>query len=83
MVTLEQLDQLMQLAGDKREFMIDLPNQSIQVGDLFINFDLENDRKERLLQGLDDIGITLGYQSDIAAYEQDQKNKKPWLFQDL
>jgi len=82
-VTPEQLDQLMQLAGDKKEFMIDLPNQSIQVGDLFINFDIENDRKERLLQGLDDIGITLGYQSDIAAYEQDQKNKKPWLFQDL
>ena len=48
---------------------------------IVINFDIESHRKERLLQGLDDIGITLGYQEDIASYEEEQKNKKPWLFQ--
>jgi len=46
------------------------------------NFEIEEFRKERLLQGLDDIGITLGYQDKINAYEEDKKNKKPWLFKD-
>ena len=82
-VKAEELDRLMSAAESQLEFNIDLPNQSIQVGNHSINFEIEDHRKERLLQGLDDIGITLGYKEDIAAYEQDQKNKKPWLFQDL
>ena len=44
------------------------------------NFDIEEFRKERLLQGLDDIGITLGYQDKISAYEDEKQNQKPWLF---
>ena len=65
------------------EFNIDLPNQSIQAGNHSINFDIEDHRKERLLQGLDDIGITLGYKEDISSYESNKKTQKPWLFGDL
>ena len=82
-VKAEELDQLMSAAGSQLEFSIDLPNQSIQVGNHSINFEIEDHRKERLLQGLDDIGITLGYKEDIASYEADKKNQKPWLFGDL
>ena len=64
------------------KFNIDLPNQTIIAGENTISFQIEDHRKERLLQGLDDIGITLGYQDDINSYETEQKNKKPWLFQD-
>ncbi len=71
----------MAAASNQQEFQIDLPDQKITVGDTSINFDIEEHRKDRLLQGLDDIGITLGYQEDIAAYEEEQKIKKPWLFQ--
>ncbi len=60
----------------------DLPEQIIKAGNHSINFEIEEFRKERLLQGLDDIGITLGYQDKINAYEEDKKNKKPWLFKD-
>ena len=77
----KQLDELMAAASNQQEFKIDLPDQKITVGDTSINFDIEEHRKDRLLQGLDDIGITLGYQKDIAAYEEEQKIKKPWLFQ--
>ena len=82
-VKAEELDRLMSAAGSQLEFNIDLPNQSIQVGNHSINFEIEDHRKERLLQGLDDIGITLGYKEDIATHETDKKNQKPWLFGDL
>ena len=67
-VKAEELDRLMSAAGSQLEFNIDLPNQSIQVGNHSINFEIEDHRKERLLQGLDDIGITLGYKEDIAFF---------------
>ena len=82
-VKAEELDRLMSAAGSKLEFNIDLPNQSIQVGNHSINFEIEDHRKERLLQGLDDIGITLGYKEDINSYENNKKTQKPWLFGDL
>ena len=78
----ENLDQLMTAAKNQIEFTIDLPEQIIKAGNHSINFEIEEFRKERLLQGLDDIGITLGYQDKINAYEEDKKNKKPWLFKD-
>ena len=82
-VKAEELDRLMSAAGSQLEFNIDLPNQSIQVGNHSINFDIEDHRKERLLQGLDDIGITLGYKEEISSYECNKKTQKPWLFGDL
>ena len=82
-VNAEELDRLMSAAGSQLEFNIDLPNQSIQVGNHSINFDIEDHRKERLLRGLDDIGITLGYKEDISSYESNKKNQTPWLFGDL
>ena len=82
-VNAEELDQLMSAAKNQTEFNIDLPNQSLQAGNLSFNFAIEVYRKERLLQGLDDIGITLGYQDDITSYESNKKNHKPWLFGDL
>jgi len=82
-VNSEELDQLMSAAKNQTEFNIDLPNQSIQAGNLSFNFEIEDYRIERLLQGLDDIGITLGYQDDITSYESNKKNQKPWLFGDL
>ena len=79
-VSPENLDQLMTAAKNQIELTIDLPEQIIKAGNHSINFEIEEFRKERLLQGLDDIGITLGYQDKINAYEEDKKNKKPWLF---
>jgi len=72
----------MTAAKNQTEFTIDLPEQTIKAGNHSINFEIEDFRKDRLLQGLDDIGITLGYQDKINAYEEDKKNKKPWLFKE-
>ena len=81
-VTPEQLDQLMTAASNQTEFPIDLPQQTIKAGNHSFNFEIEEFRKERLLQGLDDIGITLGYQDKISNYEDEKQNQKPWLFKD-
>ena len=81
-VSPDQLDQLMMAATNQIEFNIDLPEQTVKAGNHSINFEIEEFRKDRLLQGLDDIGITLGYRDKISAYEEDKKNKKPWLFKD-
>ncbi|WP_018624574.1 3-isopropylmalate dehydratase small subunit [Kangiella aquimarina] len=45
-----------------------------------INFDVEPDRKHSLLNGLDDIGITLQQEAAITAYEEERKKRAPWLF---
>ena len=79
-ITPEQLDQLMTAASNQTEFHINLPEQTIKAGNHSFNFEIEEFRKERLLQGLDDIGITLGYQDKISAYEDEKQNQKPWLF---
>ena len=81
-ITPEQLDQLMTAALNRTEFHIDLPEQTIKAGNHSFNFEIEEFRKERLLQGLDDIGITLGYQDKISAYEDEKQNQKPWLFKE-
>lgn len=46
-----------------------------------INFDVESDRKHSLLNGLDDIGITLQQEAAITEYENERKKRAPWLFQ--
>ena len=81
-ITPEQLDQLMTAASNQTEFHIDLLEQTIKAGNHSFNFEIEEFRKERLLQGLDDIGITLGYQDKISAYEDEKQNQKPWLFKE-
>ena len=46
-------------------------------------FDIDPFRKDCLLKGLDEIGLTLQHGADIAAYEQRRKQEAPWLFPDL
>ncbi len=49
---------------------IDLQNQTITYDNKTINFDIENFRKQTLLQGLDDIASTLEYEDKIKEYEK-------------
>ena len=43
-------------------------------------FDIDPFRKDCLLHGLDEIGLTLKNEADITAYEQRRKQEAPWLF---
>jgi 3-isopropylmalate/(R)-2-methylmalate dehydratase small subunit len=48
-------------------------------GEVF-TFAVDAERKHRLLNGLDDIGITLQFAAQIQAYETARRQVTPWLF---
>ena len=63
------------------EISIDLGNQFIELPNgRNIEFEVESDRKHALLNGLDDIGITLEKSDLIGQYERRRKDEAPWLF---
>ena len=60
---------------------VDLASQTIRSSTgMSISFDIDETRKHRLLEGLDDIGITLQNADRIRAYEARQSQVSPWLF---
>ena len=62
---------------------IDLPNQVInRPNGVSVKFDLDEFRKKCLLEGLDDISLSLAQSSKISAYEEKIKSSKPWIFND-
>ncbi len=79
-VSSEDVEQLMQAAENKEnEFNIDLEQQSITVGNHQIDFEIDAFRKHCLLNGLDDIGLTLQNESAIQDFEQKRTKQKAWL----
>ncbi len=59
---------------------IDLPNQVInRPNGVSIKFDIDEFRKKCLLEGLDDISLTLENKTKIETYERERDNNRPWL----
>jgi 3-isopropylmalate/(R)-2-methylmalate dehydratase small subunit len=60
---------------------VDLPGQTLTLEDgTRIAFDLDPGNKKRLIEGLDDIGVTLQQAEAIRAYETRRRVEAPWLF---
>lgn len=78
-----QLDSLFKTVESTPDYklVIDLETQTITTptGEFF-NFSVDAFRKNCLINGLDDIGITLEYTDEIVAYEQRRKQTEPWIF---
>ncbi|KPK39957.1 MAG: 3-isopropylmalate dehydratase [Gammaproteobacteria bacterium SG8_47] len=69
-------------AQDGYTLRIDLPAQVVVKPDgTRLEFEVDAYRKHRLLNGLDDIGLTLQHADEIRAYEQRRAAEAPWLFQ--
>ena len=79
----EQVDQLMNEAEANPDapLEIDLEKQTIKRGNV-LSFDFEIDpaRKHSLLNGLDDIGLTLEKKAHITQFENKDKEKRSWLY---
>jgi 3-isopropylmalate/(R)-2-methylmalate dehydratase small subunit len=56
---------------------VDLESQEIRIGSLVAEFEVDDYVRWRLMEGLDDIGITLTHESDITAFEQTRPALKP------
>lgn len=81
-VTAEQRDALMADAADAEnpELSVDLVTQTIsRPNGATINFDVEPFRKQCLLDGLDDIGLTLEKGLEIDSFEAGRDADRPWL----
>jgi 3-isopropylmalate/(R)-2-methylmalate dehydratase small subunit len=80
-LTKEQVDVVMKDALDKKQITVDLPNQKVirDNGESFA-FDIDPFRKHCLINGLDDIGLTLEHQMEISSFEKQQKGSQPWLY---
>ena len=70
-LTKEVRDQLASIPADE-EITIDLPNQKIISSVGTFDFDIDGEWKHKLINGLDDIGITLQYEDLIAEYEKNR-----------
>ena len=68
-------------ANEGYTLTVDLENQTITKPDgSVIPFEIDEFRKHRLLEGLDDIGLTLEHADEIRAYEERRRKEAPWLF---
>lgn len=78
----DQVDQLMQSAKDEpdTEIEVDLEKQVITRGNKFsFEFEIDPFRKHCLLNGLDDIGLTLEKGVHIDTYEEKRGKEQPWV----
>lgn len=79
----EKVDQLFKEteASEGYRLSVDLEAQTITTpnGEV-IAFEVDSFRKHCLINGLDDIGLTLQHVADIRVYEESRKNEAPWLF---
>ena len=62
------------------EIVINLKEQTVKTEDNIYNFEVDAERKRRLINGLDDIGLTLQYEDQIRSFEAEHFNKYPWLW---
>ena len=85
LIVLEEakFNELMALADNPQacEMAVDLEAQTITLADgATVTFEIEASRKHRLLNGLDEIEITLQKGAEIGAFEAKQKAALPWLY---
>lgn len=61
------------------EITVNLEDRTVTAGDLILPFDLDDYTRWRLMEGLDDIGLTLREEEKIAAYEATRPSYKPTI----
>ena len=78
----DRIKELSEYANRKEEISIDLSEEKIIYGNSEIKFKIDSFKKKCLLEGLDDIALSLKKSNKIENFEKDLKNKKPWIFND-
>ena len=78
----EKIKELSEYANRKEEISIDLIEEKIIFGNSEINFKIDSFKKKCLLEGLDDIALSLKKSDKIQTFENNLRNRKPWIFND-
>jgi len=77
-----KIKELSEYAKRKEEISIDLNEEKIIYGNNETKFKVDSFKKKCLLEGLDDIALSLKKSDKIENFEKDLKIKKPWIFND-
>ena len=78
----EKIKELSEYSNRKEEISVDLNDQKITYGNNEINFDIDPFKKKCLLEGLDDIALSLKKSDQMDIFEKNLKKEKPWIFND-
>ena len=78
----EKIKELSEYSKRKEEISIDLKEEKIIFGNSEIKFAVDPFKKKCLLEGLDDIALSLAKKEKITNFEENLKNNKPWIFND-
>ena len=78
----EKIKELSEYAKRQEEISIDLNNEKIIYGNNETQFKIDPFKKKCLLEGLDDIALSLKKTEKIKNFENNLKDKKPWIFND-
>jgi 3-isopropylmalate/(R)-2-methylmalate dehydratase small subunit len=75
----KKIEELIQYSERKENIEVNLAKQEIIFGNKKIEFEIDSFKKECLLNGLDDIALSLEKLEKISSYEKKLKNNKPWI----
>jgi 3-isopropylmalate/(R)-2-methylmalate dehydratase small subunit len=78
----EKIKEISEYSKRKEKISIDLKEEKIIFGNSEIKFDIDPFKKKCLLEGLDDIALSLTKEDKITNFEKNLKEKKPWIFND-
>ena len=78
----DKIKQISEYSIRKEEIKIDLNEQKIIFGNNEIKFKLDQFKKKCLIEGLDDIALSLEKSEKIETFEKKLKTSKPWIFND-
>ena len=78
----EEIKEISEYSKRKEEIAVDLLGQKIIFGNKEVKFDIDEFKKKCLIEGLDDIALSLEKSDKIISYENKIKTSKPWIFSD-
>ena len=78
----DKIKQISEYSIRKEEIKIDLNEQKIIFGNNEIKFELDQFKKKCLIEGLDDIALSLEKSEKIETFEKKLTTSKPWIFND-
>ena len=78
----EKIKELSEYANRKEDISIDLNEEKVIFGNNEIKFEIDPFKKKCLLEGLDDIALSLKKSEKIEKFENNLKQQKPWIFDD-
>ena len=81
-ITHEEIKEISEYSKRKEEISITLFDQKIIFGNKEIKFEIDEFKKKCLIEGLDDIALSLEKLDKITDYENKLKSNKPWIFND-